>query len=232
MLRRYLLIAVGCVVAVPNIAMAVGIGVKGGDPIGTTFDVSTQLGVVQPTSSSCDATTGDCTFIFNNDTGAIISSLMFSVTIAPNLTDPGPNDNDLVADNFQCSQDSATTGYFKTCNVAYDPTSGLLTYSFSGVNSSDRDESCPAKDCELGEKEGIPPAALGYPQFRIVLTGWLANATVNDPQPIFPNGLPTVTSDFTTIPEPSTLFALVVGMVLLLGAVELRRRRAPAALHR
>jgi hypothetical protein len=217
---------------VPGIATAIGIGVIGGDPTATAFDVSTQLGVVQPTSSNCDPTTGDCTFVFNNDTGAIINSLMFSVTIAPNLTDPPASDNDLVADNFTCSQNTVTSGYFETCNVTYDASTGLLTYSFSGVTTADNDETCPDKDCELGEKEGIPPAAPGYPQFRIELTGWLADATVNDPMPIFPNGLPTITGTFTTVPEPSTLFVLVVGMVLLLGAVELRRRRVAAPLHR
>jgi len=216
MIRNYILVAAGCLL-LPSIAPAIGIGVIGGDPVAPLLDITGDLVDVQPTAANCISLTGDCTFVFNNDTGAIITSLDFNMDIATGLTKAD------IAESFSCSQGGL--GYFKNCAVTYNAITGDLDYLFSGVNQPEGDEQCPQKDCEVNEREGIPPAAPGYRQFSITLTGWVADATVGDPMPLFPNGLPTFTNSFTT-PEPSSLIALGIGSLLLVGVVQFRRRKA------
>jgi len=226
MLRNYTLIA--ALVLLPGSVMALGIAVDGGDPPASPFVISTQLGDVQPTGSNCDALTGDCTYVFNNDTGAIITSLSFSMDINPGLG--GSTQTSLrkfIRDNFQCTQDSFG-GYFLHCNVTYDQPTGLLTYSLYGVRRPEGDELCPTKDCELGEHEGIPPAVPGYDQFRIVLTGWVEDAPITTDGNLYDGTPPTFTNSFTATPEPSTVLFSGIGLVLLAGFGELRRRKTAA----
>src|SRR5277367_4372195 len=188
MVRKHLLIAAASLFALPGIASAIGIGVIGGDPPGL---VTTDLGDVQATSSSCDSN-GDCTFVFNNNTGGIITSLTFSADIATGLT------MTQVDDTFSCTQD--VVGYFLGCHVGYDPTSGLLTYNFSGVLPPGLAETCPTGNC-APDQRGIPPdTVITDPEFHIDLSGWVATATVPDSDMmVFQGGmLPDISSSYTS----------------------------------
>ncbi len=217
MIRNYVLAAVSCLLALPALAPAIGIEAIGGDPPNPLL-ISTQFGQVQATSETfCGSAAtpplpeGDCTFVFENNTGAIVNSLEFNMDIATGLTKAD------IASTFTCSQGGL--GYFLHCAIAYNSTTGDLDYLLSGVKPPDGDEKCPG-DCEINEQEGIPLDGI----FRIELTGWVATATVGDPMMVFPNGLPSFTDSFTT-PEPSSLFTLGIGCLLLAGVVEVRRRR-------
>ncbi|HLG95035.1 MAG TPA: PEP-CTERM sorting domain-containing protein [Bryobacteraceae bacterium] len=212
MLRYCLLIAVVCLFAFPGVGLAIGIDVIGGDPCQLVT-----LSQVQA-SGNVDAN-GNACFDLANQANGIITSLMFQVTINPGLD---PNGNLIKDAPFTCGQGGA--GYFLNCNITYNSSNGVLDFMFSGVNRADRDEGCPSPDCEINEQEGIPPGGL----FHIDLTGWIATATVNDPQQIFPNNqLPEFTNT-ETIPEPSTVYSSIIGFLLLAGIVELRRRKRAA----
>ncbi len=218
MLRCYLLISVGCLIAAPNIAMAVGIGVKGGDPTcGQTSDVNL-TGVNQTVEP--DGFSGITCFIVTNNTSAIVTSLNFDMTINTGLTQDGLN---VVGPGgiFSISQIGGA-GYFLNTALTYNTNTGDLNFDFSGVNKPDQDEQCPHPDCEINEQEGIPPGGV----FTIELSGWVDNLSVNDPINIYKN-LPDVTTTFS--PEPSTVFSLIVGLLLLVGVVEFRRRRSSAS---
>jgi len=229
MVPKQLLIAAVGLFALPCIAPAIGIGVIGGDPP-DPLSVLTELNEVQATSGVCDEN-GDCTFVFNNDTGNIITSLSFSMTIATGLTQAE------IASAFSCSQGEGGVvgplGYFLTCGESYNPLSGLLTYSFSGVNPPILGESCPSGNCtpsETGGPTGIPPDTVPTdPEFSIVLTGWVSTATVSDPISLFPNGLPTFADTFTDAPEPSTFVFVAIAFLITAGAVQFRRRRLAAS---
>jgi PEP-CTERM motif-containing protein len=224
MVRNYVLAAVSCLLVLPGIASAIGIEAIGGDPP-DPLSLTTSIGTVQATPSEfCGAAAtpalpaGDCTFIFENNTGLIVTGLDFNFDIATGLTQAEINDT------FTCSQGGA--GYFLNCAITYTASTGDLNYQFSGVKPPDGDETCglpgSPSDCEINEQEGIPLDGI----FRIELTGFLADATVGDPISVFPNGLPEISSDFTTTPEPSTLFPLGIGLLLLAGAFQFRRRKA------
>ena len=150
MLRHYLLIAVGCLIAVPNIAMAVGIGVKGGDPTcGETSDVNlTSINqTVEP-----DGFSGITCFIVTNNTSAIVTSLDFDMTINTGLTQDGLN---VVGPGgiFSISQIGGA-GYLLNTALTYNTNTGDLNFDFSGVNKPDQDEQCPHPDCEINEAGG------------------------------------------------------------------------------
>jgi len=211
--------AAASLLALPGIASAIGIGVIGGDPPGL---VTTDLGDVQATSSSCDSS-GDCTFVFNNNTGGIITSLTFSADIATGLT------MTQVDSTFSCTQD--VVGYFLGCNVGYDSTTGLLTYNFAGVLPPQAAETCPTGNC-APDQRGIPPdTVITDPEFHIDLTGWVATATVPDSNMmVFPGGkLPIFTDSFTATPEPSALAFLGIAFLLIVGGAQLRRRKLTAS---
>jgi hypothetical protein len=222
MLRNHLPVAAIALLALPSIASAIGIGVIGGDPPGPLL-VTTQLGEVQPTSGNCDAN-GDCTFIFNNNTGGIITSLSFSMDINPALT------QQQISSLFSCTQ--GVSGYFLNCGETEAAGQGgteVLTYLFSGVLPPEAAESCPTGNCAPAQR-GIPPDTVPTdPEFSIQLTGWLANAMVGD-TPAFTNGvLPTFTNTFTATPEPSTLAFLGIVFLLTVGTAQFRRSRLAAS---
>jgi hypothetical protein len=232
-MARYLwLLVAACMVAVPVTVSAntidPGIGVVGEDPpscgVVTCLPISTDLVNVKPTPDNSSPT-----FYFYNDTGSIINSITFDVAVNANLTPTnlGPASTIYIGTiPFGCSQTGTNAGAdFKNCAVSYNTTQGILSFVFSGVNPSDKDELCPATDCEVGEKEGIPPTTGPYAEFLISLSGWVPNLSDG---PIYSN-LPTFTGEFTTVPEPSALLTLLFGFVGIAGAVELRRRRSSAS---
>src|SRR5271169_1739250 len=223
MIRNYfcLLIAGACLLALPSTTKAIGIAVDGGDPC--QF-IAANITDVQPTLTATNP--GNFCYDLTNTAGGIVTSITFQIQIDAGLQDPDyltdPEDHgvdDFVADNFTCDQGGA--GYFKDCNITYDKGTGVLTYLFSGVNKPDGDESCTSTDHEINEQEGIPPCGM----FHVTLTGWVANATVGDPIQIYMN-LPTFDNSETVTPEPSTLFSLGSGLLLLVGVVQFRRRRS------
>jgi hypothetical protein len=213
MLRAGLLAA--CLIALPALTWASidpGITIESGDPPFVFLGgITNNLNGVQPTTTS-----PDITYELNDD-NAVITSLTFDMTINPGL---------LVRDvlnTFSCSQPRGQA-YFLRCRVTYTPSTGDLKYVFSGVRRPDGDELCPALDCEVGEREGIPPGA----SFFVVLTGWVPDLTINDPVEVY-SGLPVFSNSFTTAaPEPSTLWTLAL-VLLLVGWVVERRRRITAA---
>jgi hypothetical protein len=169
---------------------------NGGDAIGITSGINQ----VQPCGGS-----RTCDYSFFNDTGAIITSFTFETTIAMNLSPDAQA-------SFTCSDPG---GFFKTCTTMYDPPTGDLEYSFSGVFPPIGNANGP------GEERGIAPGAI----FTIGLNGWVPDA-MSAGQTLY-EGLPTfTTSTFTTsAPEPSTLIGLGSGL-LFFGLMWRRRRTA------
>jgi hypothetical protein len=186
-----------------------GILVEDGDP--TPMPITVDLGLVQPNGQ------GMVTFDFINDSGGIVDELEFMVQIAKSLP------NSVIQNAFSISQGGA--GYFKNDTISYDPTTGVLTYLFDGVNPSDHDEMCPTPDQEINEQEGIPACGV----FHVTLTGWVDSAMFGNTT--LYNGRPTFTASFMDSPEPSTIAFSGLGL-LLLGAVVERRRRKAIALTR
>ncbi len=216
-----MLVAAGWLLAFSGTAMAnmadPSIGVLGGDPPCTqTFDINvTNINPsVQPQGIS-----GTTCYIITNNSGGIISSLDFGMTINTGL-ESIDGLNVTGAGGIFSIQQLDTSGYFKHTSLTYNDTTGDLGFEFFGVNKADGDEHCPG-DCEINEQEGIPPGGI----FTLELTGWVSGLSVNDPVQVYP-GLPDVTSTFTTTPEPSTWLVLMIGFLAIAGVVELRRRRA------
>jgi hypothetical protein len=87
--------------------------------------LSNEFNIVQPNG------TDPLAFDFKNDTGGIVTSLTFGMTIKKNLTDPE------IASGFSCPQDPL---FFRSCDVDYVGSSGALQYFFFGVKRADGDE--------------------------------------------------------------------------------------------
>ena len=213
MLRRYLLIAVACLIAVPGVVMAnladPGIGVKGGDPTcDQTIDVN--LTNINPTIQPQNDPGLTC-YIVTNNAGAIVTSLDFDMTIDTGLS------HSKVASFFSIAQ-LDPHGYFLHDTLTYTPSNGDLNFDFFGVKKPDGDEGCgPHQDPDINEQEGIPAGCV----FTVELKGWVDNL---DDGKIYGSGEPVFKNSFTTAPEPSTLFLLGIGLLLLAGVVEFRRR--------
>jgi hypothetical protein len=235
--RKHLLIAAASLLALPGIASAIGVGVIGGDPPGL---VTTDLGEVQATGvepcPSPNTDPSDFCYVFNNNTGGIITSLSFSADIAMNLptgSDGLPTNNGV--DVFACTQvGQFVEGYFLGCNITYDSTTGALTFLFSGVNPPQGAEVCPSGNCAPSQR-GIPPDTIPTdPEFTIELLAWTGDATAqmgpdSPPVDVFIGGVvPVLTNTFTATPEPSTLAFLAIAFLLTAGAAQLRRRKLMA----
>ena len=128
MLRRYLLIAAGCLMAVPNIAMAdlvdPGIGFKGGDPpCDFNINVTDINPTIQPQNNS-----GTTNYCVTNNSGAIITSIDFDMTIDKNLS------LSLVDSVFSISQPN-TTADFLHDTLTYTPSTGDLNFDFFVLRS-------------------------------------------------------------------------------------------------
>lgn len=222
MIRHCLLIAASSLLILPALVRAntdPDIGVLGGDPTCTPVNVTSINPTVQPNGTNC--------FVITNNSGAVINSLDFDMTINSGLIEQGVN---VVGPGgtpvFTISQ--LDNGYFLHTSLTYNDGNGDLNFKFFGINNADGDETCglpgsPA-NCEIGEREGIPVNGV----FTIELTGWVNSLTVNDPTQIY-NNEPSVTSNFTTVPEPSTSFALAIAFLLIAGLAEFRRRRSGAS---
>ena len=216
MSRHSLAVAAALLIVLPLLSRATtmdpGIILDGTDP---DF---TELGGITNGLNGVQATSPDITYGLENDTG-IIQSVTFAMIINTGLP------NKAINNGFSCSQDSTgngTDGYFLHCSVDYNKTTGALTFNFFGVKPPDDDELCPAQDCEAHEQEGIPPGA----SFFVHLTGWVDDASVDDPIQLYNGAPPTFTNSFTaSSPEPSGTVAAGVGLLLVAAFVEIRRRR-------
>lgn len=168
--------------------------------------LSTQFNNIQPNGSA--TTVFDD---FKNDTGGIVTSLTFSMTIAKGLN------SDQISSGFSCP--SPMLKYFLSCATPYDPISGLLQYQFFGVNPADGDDD--ATD-PASEQEGIPIGG----DFKITLQGWTVDATVGDENtPLFDQATFQFDNTFTATPEPSQLVLLAVASLLLVSIAGIIRRR-------
>ena len=168
-----------------------------------------------------DTTEGGLTLEFINLTGSIMDNLVFGTTI-----NTGLNTAQLEADNdFTCAVD---TGLFMNCAVAYDPTTGALTYDYYGVNPPsilDTPGFVILEDI-IGQgfgDTGIPNLGV----FEVQLTGWTADLT--DPvtgQQLYsgPNGFPTFQNSYN-VPEPSAALILLTELLLLGGVLAVLGRK-------
>jgi hypothetical protein len=215
MLRRYLLIAAGCLMAIPSVAMAdladPGIGFQGGDP---PCDFSINVTDINPTIQPQN-TAGTTNYCVTNNAGAIITSLDFDMTIATGLS------KSFVDSIFSISQISGKADFLHD-TLTYTSSTGDLNFDFFGVKKPDGDEGCPGKSADIGEREGIPAGCV----FTIELSGWVDNL---DNGRIYGSGLPDFKSSFTTAPEPSTLLLQGIGLLLLAAVVEFRRRSSASS---
>jgi hypothetical protein len=208
-LRTLLVMAV--LAAFPSLGFATRIIIGGNDPIPTT-PVSTTLNEVQVnTSPFCQNGTllndgADCEYGFTNDTANIIDSFTFKI----NGIDQ--TDANQILNNDPC--DVTLNAYFLNCSVNYS--SSTLTYSFSGVNPPDGDETPgPGFDQEIGQQEGIPPTG----SFLIDLQDWNTGTLGNDLSSI------SLVNSFTTVPEASSPVVLLTDFLLFAGVLVLLGRR-------
>ena len=171
-----------------------------------SIPISSGINQVQPTGAS------SVTYDFFNDSPNIITSFIFQTTINKGLSSAA-------SASFTCTDPG---GFFLNCVVFYDPATGTLRYTFSGVNPPDGDE---GTDTEIGQMEGIPPASSNpvavNGHFKITLNGWVTDATSGGEQ--LYSGVPHVDGSFTETPEPSAALAIGTGLMLL-GLLRYRRR--------
>jgi hypothetical protein len=163
-----------------------------------SIPITSGINQVQPTGAQT------VMYDFFNDTPGTITSFTFQTMVNTGLSPTASS-------SFTCADPA---GYFLGCAVHYDPPSGNLTYSFSGTNALDDDETL---EPEIGEQEGIPPNG----HFKITLQGWTPDV-MSGGQELYSN-LPMLTNDFTQTPEPAV--ALTLGTGLLVLAAMLRRKR-------
>jgi hypothetical protein len=214
MVRKYLLIAAGCLLAVPGLMVADDldpfVDVVGGDPtqVIDLGGITTGLVNVQP-----DNNAGTTEYQLFNDTGEIVTGLKIDTTIATGL-------NVTMVENLFFTTSQLGAGYFEHHTVTYNPTSGDLLFNFFGVEPPDGDELCPQEDCEINEQEGIPPGGI----FTIRLGGWTDNAMFGRTQ--LYTGRPTFTDTDTLTPEPAMFVVTGIGLLLAVGVVQFRRRKA------
>ncbi|HTS62161.1 MAG TPA: hypothetical protein VMH28_09050 [Candidatus Acidoferrales bacterium] len=179
--------------------------IDSGDP--DPLSLANDLLQVQP-----DGTT-PLTFDFINDTGGIVTQLMFQTTINAGLSTGD------AASFTPCS-----SSYFPFCTVTYDSSTGVLVYDAYTLPVFITDSPTQA----AGPQYGIPVNAA----FHITLDGWITNATSSGGVLLY-SGLPTLDNSFTddfenfaASPEPASL--LLAGTALILGACLMRRRSKTA----
>jgi hypothetical protein len=190
-----------------------------------------------------DPTTGGNDFSYYNDTGQIIVGLNFSTTILSGLTFTASSNIDITPDMLSgpgitgsvplSCNDSGTTGspnpFFVFCSINYFP-DGLLTFNFSGTNSSEPGIAPLLSTCTpSADLSPDAPGCNGVGFFQITLNtgfstsgdtgGWVA--------------LDSPTFDTSSVqtedvaPEPAPV--VLVGATLFAGAVlSMRRRRKKA----
>jgi hypothetical protein len=193
------------------------------------------------------ANVADQVFEYENDTSAIISSLEFDAAIESGLTSSNttivydtanPNgevtsgqSSSPILTNFQCGQldSSGTLGFFQSCTVTYNTTTGDLSYLFAGIGQPDPPNSNINFGDWHGEEAGIPscpaqflPAQCDTPSgddfdrglFELEFQGFQAGSAASADY-INPNAPPDFTGSYTITPEPSYVLLLVSGLFLL-----------------
>jgi len=202
MVKSYLFLCLFMVWSAPAPSATLGdptIFIDSGDP--NPLSLAHDLFKVQP-----DGTT-PLTFDFINDTGEIVTQLLFQTTINAGLSTGD------AASFTPCS-----SGYFPFCTVTYDSRTGTLVYDAYTL---------PTFVGDGGEapQYGIPVDGA----FHITLQGWVTNATSGSGAPLY-SGLPTFDNNFqdnfTSAPEPGSL--LLVGAALILGACIIKVHRRVA----
>ena len=144
------------------------------------------------------------TFDFINNTNGIISGFLFETTVAKNFTGP-----------LSCA-----SGYFLHCTVNYTPSTGDLIFDFFGIARLDGDE-VASKDSERGEHEGIPLDGV----FHITLVGFDTGTGLYNS----PSDITAFKGSYTTVPEPSTVLFLGLGLLAIVVQRYRRQRQlAPA----
>jgi len=227
---KRLIIACGFLAALPFAASASRlISCSSCDP---TVVVLTSLNGTGALDVALDSTDALQEFEFENDTGAVINSLEFDATIQSGL-----NVSNVLA-NFQCAQldvnNNPVPGFFQSCTVTYNTTTGELSYLFAGTGPPNG----PNFNINFGdwqnEQAGIPSCPAGEPpsycnggpdtdrglfalEFAGFQAGSPASADYTDP-----NSPPSFMGSYTAIPEPSYVLLLVSGLFFLWFA---RRRK-------
>jgi len=181
------------------------------DPhIGLTEDglrplsLATQLDAVQPTSAACVDNDGNCSFVFLNDTGDLITDFEFDTSPFsfdnPNVPNDGPGDY-----SYTCS-----SGYFLDCTATLNSLGdGMydLDFSFYGVDPYDGNGY--SSENPSGLPEGISPGDTFY----ISLDGWNGDF----------QGV-TLTNSYS-VPEPSVALIFLTELLLVAGVLALCRRK-------
>jgi hypothetical protein len=169
-------------------------------------------------------TTGGGFLDLFNDTGEVITSITFQVTVKPGLVD-------LIDREFICNGagDSLPNPFFLTCALAYDNSTGQLDFVFSGVSPAGPDQGIPplAPGCTSANADTDPCAGQGH--FALIfnngfsLTGDTGGWIASEDSPF--NAPPVITlADLTTVPEPGTL-PMAFTALLSLSVIAARRRR-------
>lgn len=120
-------------------------------------DPCSSPGVALTLGTPLDVTNGGGVNCFFNPLSSFITDISFQTQIDPNLAGLVPLEiNPGAGYPIQCDP----LNFFKSCSLAYNSASGLLTVRFFGVNPSDHDR---VTDPETGsaELEGIPPLLPG-----------------------------------------------------------------------
>jgi len=199
------------------------------------------------------ANVADQVFEYENDTNAIINSLEFDAAIQSGLFGPtgpnttivydtanptgmvtsGPTSGNPILANFQCGQlDSggSTLGFFQSCTVTYNNTTGDLSYLFAGTGPPDPPNANVNFGNWHGEEAGIPSCPAGFAPtqcdtlsgldydrglFELDFQGFQAGSAASADY-IDPNAPPSFMGSYTVLtPEPSFVLLLVSGLFLL-----------------
>jgi hypothetical protein len=233
---KSLLVILGFLVALPTVGLAGTLisicGKKACDPnpaqiVNPIPITPSSIQTVQPTGNAQETD-----YAFINLTGTVLDNFVFDVQINPGL-DETPIAAKLLTTIFPCP--AGSNDYFLHCSVTYNDTTGVLAYSYFGVNPPETGLAGIADSVanEVGEQEGIPACTLGLwvcqnleggrGIFTIGLTGWTKDLSAGDPTTIY-SGLPKFTSAFN-VPEPSAALILLTELLLLAGVLTAFGRR-------
>jgi hypothetical protein len=243
---KRLIIACGFLAALPFAASASKIiSCSSCDPTPVVLFSLDGTGALDVGLNSTDA---DQVFEYENDTDAVINSLEFDATIDSGLigSDPnttivynqanpngevtsGPTTNNPILTLFQCGQldSSGTLGFFQSCTVTYNNTTGDISYLFAGIGPPDPPNANINFGDWHGEEAGIPSCPAGEAPsfcddpsgndfdrglFELDFEGFQAGTAASADF----NGPLSFTGSYTVLtPEPSYGLLLVSGLFLL-----------------
>ena len=266
-MTKRLIIACGLLAALPFAASASKlISCSTCDPTPVVLTSLDGAGALDVTLDSTDP--NPQVFEYENDTDAVINSLEFDATILSGLT-PGfsgttivytaadtggditsgpttPADNPIFQ-NFNCEvvDSGVDPGFFQSCTVSYNNTTGDLSYLFAGtgppnppnfnINFGDwQGEEAGIPSCPPGDAPSVcddPPGGMGpgdpggadYDRglFKLEFEGFQAGTPASQDY-TNPNSPPGINGSYTTVPEPS--FVPLIGLGLA-GLWFVRRRK-------